>query len=187
MKVKNKDLRNVIMRLQFKNFYREIIIMKKNKALLNFILITFSMCIIFHSSSASINNNETIDTPDQRILARINAYRFEYGLKRLTMDKFMSEEARIHSIEMARNKIPFGHDGFKGRMHKIFEHFSYPTAIAENVAMTGEDAEGVIKLWLHSPGHRKNIEGNYNLTGIGIARDENSRVYVTQIFLRAKD
>jgi len=38
--------------------------------------------------------------------------------------------------------------------------------------------------WLNSPGHKKNIEGNFTLTGIGYARDHKGNIYFTQIFSR---
>jgi uncharacterized protein YkwD len=45
-------------------------------------------------------------------------------------------------------------------------------------------AHKVVDGWLHSPGHKKNIEGDYNFTGIGVSKDKNGRIYYTQIFLR---
>jgi uncharacterized protein YkwD len=33
------------------------------------------------------------------------------------------------------------------------------------------------------PGHRKNIEGPYEVTGIGVARNAQGEVYFTQIFV----
>lgn len=119
----------------------------------------------------------------QAILDGINAYRVKHHLQPLILNSYISEEAREHSIEMAKNKIPFGHEGFNQRMEKLFKHFDGSDAFAENVAFTSEEYMSVIPLWLESHGHRENIEGNYDLTGIGIAYDENGRVFVTQIFL----
>ena len=42
----------------------------------------------------------------------------------------------------------------------------------------------VVNMWLNSPGHKRNIEGNFTLTGIGIAEADNGYLYFTQIFLR---
>ncbi|MEB3337507.1 MAG: hypothetical protein VKJ46_08605 [Leptolyngbyaceae bacterium] len=36
---------------------------------------------------------------------------------------------------------------------------------------------------MKSPGHLKNIKGQYNLTGIGIAKDSQGKYYFTQIFI----
>ncbi len=45
----------------------------------------------------------------------------------------------------------------------------------------------MVEQWLTSPGHKRNIVGNYNITGIGIARDKQGKLYYTQIFLRSSD
>jgi uncharacterized protein YkwD len=57
-------------------------------------------------------------------------------------------------------------------------------AVAENVAFGSSTAKEVVDGWLNSPGHKKNIEGNYKLTGIGVARDQQAKLYFTQIFAR---
>jgi uncharacterized protein YkwD len=120
----------------------------------------------------------------QALLADINAYRAMKGLSQLKMNDVLSREAVVHSNDMVENKIPFGHDGFNQRTHRIFDQFKHTRAIAENVAYTDFGTKSLVRLWLNSPAHRKNIEGNYNLTGIGIASDNNGRDYATQIFLK---
>jgi hypothetical protein len=40
--------------------------------------------------------------------------------------------------------------------------------------------------WIKSPGHRHNIVGRYNLTGIGIVRDSAGKLYYTQLFARTE-
>jgi uncharacterized protein YkwD len=45
-------------------------------------------------------------------------------------------------------------------------------------------AREVVNGWLKSPGHKKNIEGNFVLTGIGYARSKKGDIYFTQIFSR---
>ena len=37
--------------------------------------------------------------------------------------------------------------------------------------------------WIKSDGHRQNMEGNYNLTGIGVAMNPQGEYYFTQIFI----
>jgi len=45
-------------------------------------------------------------------------------------------------------------------------------------------AREVVDGWLHSPGHKRNIEGDFIFTGIGHARDKKGDIYFTQIFSR---
>ena len=55
---------------------------------------------------------------------------------------------------------------------------------AENLAYGELSAEAVVKGWINSPGHKKNIEGNYTLTGIGTYQDAKGVIYFTQLFMR---
>ncbi|MGA1825447.1 MAG: CAP domain-containing protein [bacterium] len=49
-----------------------------------------------------------------------------------------------------------------------------------------DPAGRVVERWLNSPGHKKNIEGNYNLTGIGVVQANNLTYYFTQIFVLSR-
>ena len=87
---------------------------------------------------------------------------------------------------MATKRVPFGHAGFDQRIDALLDNIKGSDAAAENVAYGPKSAEDVVKMWLNSSGHRKNIEGNFNLTGIGIAQDKDGRPYCTQIFINRK-
>lgn len=151
------------------------------KKMLGNIFIVLALCGLSHICTAQTSS----DTSNQKIIFDdINAYRVKHGLSQLENSDAISTEAKRHSLDMANHTIPFGHDGFDQRMHKLFGQFKQSRGIAENVAYTSEEAESVVQQWLKSSGHRENIEGNYNMTGIGIAHDKNGLVYVTQIFLR---
>lgn len=126
-------------------------------------------------SDASITN---------AILVDINAYRKNYKLPPLKMDARISTVAKSHSLNMAKHLVPFGHTNFLKRVTLIRSQIKNTGAAAENVAFNYKDAHDVVKNWLLSPGHRKNIMGNYNVTGIGIARDSKGRIYFTQIFIK---
>jgi uncharacterized protein YkwD len=118
------------------------------------------------------------------VLVNINKYRQKSGLSSLKMDDRIIKEAKNHSIDMANHTVPFGHKYFKTRIDKLHSQIKNSNAGAENVAYNYKDAQDVVKNWLRSPGHKRNIDGNYNLTGIGIARDGKGKIYFTQIFLR---
>jgi uncharacterized protein YkwD len=45
-------------------------------------------------------------------------------------------------------------------------------------------ASEVVEGWLHSPEPLKNIKGDFELTGIGVAKKEKGRYYFTQILLK---
>ncbi len=118
------------------------------------------------------------------ILHYINEYRQHHGLSRLTMNDDMVREARQHSMDMATHKMSFGHQYFEQRIARLHTHVKNSGAGSENVAYNYKDARTVVQQWLLSPGHKRNIVGNYNMTGIGVAQDQQGRFYYTQIFLR---
>lgn len=132
------------------------------------------------------SNSRVIDTKEMEkdILYYINQYRGSIGLPALQMINAASEQATQHSIDMANRTTPFGHDGFDERMDNIAKKIGFLHASAENVAYGKLTAKEVVDLWLNSPGHKKNIQGNYSLTGIGVAKDADGIVFYTQIFLR---
>ncbi|WP_205511598.1 CAP domain-containing protein [Longitalea arenae] len=118
------------------------------------------------------------------ILKYVNAYRKKKGLRPLTMNATISAEAQKHSENMAARRTSFGHNGFQGRMKRITSSpaINGASGVAENVALGSTTAKEVVDNWLKSPMHRQNIEGDYNLTGIGVAADRKGTLYFTQIF-----
>ncbi len=122
----------------------------------------------------------------QKIHQLINQYRISINLPSLELDERISQLAREHSEAMANKKIPFGHYGFKKRIRKI-ALFLPNKAASENVASYHGNPlseEIVVQFWLKSGKHRKIIQGDYNLTGIGVAKNADDVYYFTQIFIR---
>ncbi len=148
--------------------------------------IFFIVLLLTCFQQATANNTTHIDDlMEQEILHHINTYRITHGMSILKMNHLITKEATIHSQEMAQHKLPFGHLKYEQRMGRLFKTIAHANAGAENVAFNYKNAKIVVQEWLKSPGHRQNIRGNYNLTGIGIARDERGRIYYTQMFVRA--
>jgi uncharacterized protein YkwD len=123
---------------------------------------------------------------EQQILQEVNNYRATKRLKPLQMVELITDAATRHSRDMGRGRVPFGHDGFDDRMDKIMRKIDNANACAENVAFGKFTAQEVVKRWIQSPGHRRNIEGNYNLTGIGVVRGKDGYPYFTQIFINQR-
>jgi len=135
---------------------------------------------IDHNSSGDIDTKEMANN----ILYYVNQYRASIGSPVLKMIDEASEQATKHSAEMANHTVAFGHSGYEERMANIIEKIGFVHASAENVAYGKLTAKEVVDLWLNSQEHKKNIEGNYGLTGIGIAKDADGVIFYTQIFLR---
>lgn len=133
-----------------------------------------------NASSGVFNANSM----SRDILYHVNAYRSRKGLGALKSISIADEQAAIHSKNMALKKTAFSHNGFEQRIAVISKTAGTMLAAAENVAYGNLSAEEVVKGWINSPGHRKNIEGNYTLTGIGVYRDAKGVIFFTQLFMR---
>lgn len=142
-----------------------------------------NLCLIlligFHSRDRGIH----LETMESDILKYVNEDRMAHGLSPLQMNELESSLAAKHSLDMSLGKVKFGHDGFNKRAKAIQKALG-SAEIGENVAEGSMTAREVVDGWLHSPGHKKNIEGNFTLTGIGYSADKKGNIYFTQIFSR---
>jgi len=141
------------------------------------IIAVLTLCIGF----CSVGNASEMT---QAVLFFVNQYRNQHGLGPLKMEEKISQQAYRHSQDMADHRQPFGHLGFNERFHYLRKHIHEVQAGAENVAYNYKTAKIVVDNWMTSRGHRQNILGHYNLTGIGIVRDKQGKLYYTQLFLK---
>ena len=119
---------------------------------------------------------------------RVNAHRKASNLTPFSYDARVAEIARGHSERMASGKSKLDHDGFQSRANRIAKFLPLAGA-AENVSKhqrKADFAEIAVKKWLASKVHRKNIDGDYAVTGIGAARSKEGVVYFTQLFIRVR-
>jgi uncharacterized protein YkwD len=76
------------------------------------------------------------------------------------------------------------HDNFAERAQTLMTEAGAKT-VGENVAYGFSTAEGVVKGWLNSDGHRKIIENpDYTHFGISMETSSDSRNYFTNIFIK---
>ena len=119
----------------------------------------------------------------------VNEHRVSQGLKPLTFNLEISAVARRHSRDMATGRVGFGHGGIESRRQEI-AGFIARAGVGENVytIMSSKSpsyvGEKAVAGWLESPGHRRNIEGSYDLTGVGIAQGPGGEYFLTQLFVR---
>ncbi|MFY7698548.1 MAG: CAP domain-containing protein [Legionella sp.] len=147
--------------------------------------IIFSL-VFFMPHAEAVDNHSVEENQRMQlsILHYINQYRASRNLPPLKLLSPISREAARHSQQMAAQVINFGHQNFQRRMATICQQIKTCNGGAENVAYYRLDAKALVDEWIASPGHRHNIEGHYNLTGIGIAFGKKGWAYYTQIFIR---
>ena len=125
---------------------------------------------------------------EQQTHELINAVRKGQGLQALAWNDAIAGEAKIHSLNMAAGAVSVGHDGFDARAEAIGKKVAW-VSIGENVAYNQGYADPVAKAvegWMKSDGHRHNILGDFNLTGIGVAINDQGEYFFTQIFAQSE-
>jgi uncharacterized protein YkwD len=130
-----------------------------------------------------------IDTEDQEVLGKLclewtNKFRQSQGKPPLKWEPLMFKIAFKHSKDMGDKKVPFDHVGFNQRCKDM--PFSKQGA-GENLAYIGnvsrnEIPKAVVDGWINSPGHRKNLLGNWNVCTIAGYKNSSGMWYFTQLF-----
>lgn len=131
-------------------------------------------------------SNSNIAQLELSVHQQVNDYRASRNLPPLKLDPRISEQCRIHSQSMANGEVPFGHGGSKARFQAVRQIVPWKE-IAENVAFNSgyvDPGKQAVKGWIESPGHQRNMIGNYELTGIGIVKNAKAEYYFTQIFVK---
>jgi uncharacterized YkwD family protein len=119
---------------------------------------------------------------EQKVFELTNQERAKNGVPALKLDTELSKVAREKSNDMKKNGY-FDHNsptyGSPFDMMKKFG-ISYRTA-GENIAMGQRSPEEVVKAWMNSEGHRKNIlNASFTHIGVGHVAEGN---YWTQQFI----
>ena len=154
-----------------------------------------ALCVVSLASCSkeSIDEGETSDLVsvvapvnysdiELNILDLVNDYRLSKGLNVLDYKDEVSWQAEDHNFYMIRNE-KVSHDGFASRYAALATSLD-AKAVSENVAYGYNSAEAVVKAWIASEGHRKNMEGELTHFGISVKEDVNGKKYFTNIFIR---
>jgi uncharacterized protein YkwD len=108
-----------------------------------------------------------------------NKERTKAGLGPLKLESHLVEAAQVHARDMAEHLV-MTHDGSDGtnsaeRVARAGYHY---LTTGENVAMGYRTVKEVMKVWMESPPHKKNIlNGEYTEIGVAVAYGEDGKPY----------
>lgn len=127
----------------------------------------------------------SISVQEENAFILLNQDRIANGLPALTLDPVLCSIARAKSQDM-NDKNYFSHTSpTYGTASQMLKHFGYSfTSVGENIAhhATIEKSQAA---FMSSDGHRRNILGSqWSKVGIGVWKDAQGFVYVTQLFVR---
>ncbi len=123
-------------------------------------------------------NNESLA---KAIFVALNKERVKAGLKPFIADSVTTLYAKIRTRQMIQAGEA-SHEGYAETAEKLFVVGA--DQVGENVGYGYGTGAGVVRAWMKSPGHRKNILNPYHDTvGIYIQNDEVKRKYFCTIFV----
>jgi uncharacterized protein YkwD len=99
-----------------------------------------------------------------------NVARATKGCKPLKVNYRLTKAAQYHARSMSEKNF-FSHTSANGTVwHKRIRNFGYSSPAGENIAYGFLSAAGVLKGWMNSPGHKRNImDCNFRYIGVGYA------------------
>ena len=112
--------------------------------------------LVFPVVAGSATTQTSRTRAETTLLREINKARSAHGLRTLRYDARLAVAARAHTRDMAA-KGYFAHGNFGARMAGF--HVQGPF-VGENLAWgtgTQGTADGIVRAWLASPGHRRNL------------------------------
>jgi uncharacterized protein YkwD len=122
------------------------------------------------------------DAIERELAKLVNDARKEKKVPPFDFSDGLSDAARNHSLEMAADNIPVGHEGFGARQALAFRlHGANHTA--ENVTSNTEPPDAAaakaVEKWMKSKDHRAHLLGEYYWAGVGVARSAAGTFYFT--------
>ncbi|MHB1107681.1 MAG: CAP domain-containing protein [Lutibacter sp.] len=139
--------------------------------------------VYFNENSEVVNAKVDYSAMESEIVSLVNTHRSSLGLNTLNTLNIVSGVADGHTnymIEVGQ----ISHDNFAQRAQTLMTEVGAKT-VGENVAYGFNTAEGVVKGWLNSEGHRKIIENaDYTHFGISMEKSNDNRNYFTNIFIK---
>ncbi len=147
--------------------------------------LTVSLFSILSWWTLSLPSAATCKVPPKAldVIKLTNQMRQRNNLKPLQLNCQLYKAAQQHTLDMVKAK-KISHQGSDGSSPAIrVERAGYQYSwVGENVASGQKTPGEVVKDWMNSPGHRRNIL-NPNFTQIGVAYSNN---YWTQVFGRPR-
>ncbi|MFD1533995.1 CAP domain-containing protein [Pseudonocardia aurantiaca] len=106
------------------------------------------------------------------VIKLTNKERRDAGCADVAPDSRLTQSAQHHATDMAQNDY-FAHESEDGtRFDTRIRQEGHPRPGGENIAKGQTSAEQVVREWMASPPHRRNIE-NCAFTTIGVGYDDN--------------
>lgn len=112
-----------------------------------------------------------------------NIYRRENGAGSLSHSASLAKAADWYAGEMAAGRAPFEHGNWAKRIRRfIGRRHATGAELAENIAYGQDSPQEVVRAWINSPGHERNMrDKTFRKIGVGFARQGDTEYWVVDL------
>ncbi|HUQ68662.1 MAG TPA: CAP domain-containing protein [Planctomycetaceae bacterium] len=126
--------------------------------------------------------NEFLTAVERELLGLTNRERFKFGRPPLTASRQLTEAARGHAANMARQQI-LNHTLDGKTFDQRIDATGYRSSAAGENIWSAATAAGAIEGWMGSPGHQRNmLSADFQEIGVGVGISQSQQKYWTQVF-----
>ena len=129
-------------------------------------------------SSKQSHSAPDLENHRDQIVEAHNRIRSQQKLNKLSVSKKLQAVAQAHALDMAENR-KMSHRGSRGSTltDRIKVQSYRYRRVGENVATGRFTVERLMKGWMDSTPHKRNILGGFSQIGVGCAIDEDGKRY----------
>lgn len=145
------------------------------------------MWLAFAVSSSAFAQQPADPQMERALLEHTNAERSIHGLPALQPDEALARAARQHAREMAELGY-MDHESPRAETRTVSQRLNQAGAVVqgvgENLALLSgvpDVAAAAVSGWMDSPGHRRNLLGEFTHAGFGVAQGAGGSTYVVQV------
>ncbi len=158
-----------------------------------FFSVFFMFLVLFFSCSTD-SDDEAVEIMEMQleqkkekviefeILELINTHRVGLGLNTLLTKGLVKSVAHSHTDYMINNN-EVSHHNFYTRSDFLKLKIG-AVKVSENVARGYRSAQSVVRAWLKSTQHKKNLEGDYTYFDVSAEKNKEGKWFFTNIFIK---
>jgi len=134
--------------------------------MIRFIHVLGAVCLL---AFAFANTAHAID--NRAMLSAVNEIRLAHGLNRLSLDARMQKAAKQQAVLMASRRKMSHSVGWGNSFSSRLKRVGHRGTAAENIARGQRSLSAVLKSWMRSPGHRRNmLNPRMRTVGLSVAK-----------------
>jgi hypothetical protein len=116
----------------------------------------------------------------------VNDYRVTIGKPEMNLQFLLIDDAKAYSLNMANKSVPFGIDGVTSDLENQKVLLGADSSAAWVAYCEYENPDSVLITALKDPESKRKIEGYFNQSAVGTAKDVNGNWYITGLMLHFK-